>query len=268
MWNKLWRPWAAALLVVTLLLGSGAWALPARAESAAEEIFVEDMAEILTAEERDGLEVRAEQIARQYGVGVYVLIVEDFTYYYGDESIGDFAVSADVELGWGENYDGNRVALVQSVAERDYHLLTKGEKARKAVPDAALDMLSDSFVDNFREGDFAGGYQDFFDKTEELLLMEQQGKAFSSKDIPGARLWGLVGSLLLSVALAFGVCTVLKGQLKSVAKKQSAQGFVQGDLDLRVRRDTYSHSTTRQHVDSSSSRSSGGGGYGGKSGKY
>ena len=145
----------ACLLLCTLLL----LALPLTAGAEAKLDYVTDTAGILSSETRDALNQRAAQVSQQYGFPVYVIVVDDVKNYVNG-TIEYFAevIFSEYNLGAGESGDG--VLLAMSMAERDYDIYAHGDFGNYAFTDYGKERLAQSFLDNFRQDDWAGGFQD------------------------------------------------------------------------------------------------------------
>ena len=95
---------AVAILLLTTLC------LPACAASSAHIV---DLSELLSESEHSSLEAAAAQVEEQYGCGVYVVIVDDYSTYYDAGSIEEFAESAYAELELGVGTDRNCILLAR-----------------------------------------------------------------------------------------------------------------------------------------------------------
>ena len=245
---------------------------------AAEEDFpfVCDAALLLTDEEWLALEQHAEALSKQYQCAVYGITVDDYRD-YGSGSIYDVAKSIYLEydLGWGEEKSG--VLLMLSMYDRDYTLIAYGY-GNTAFTDYGKDYLSEQFLDNFSEDDWAGGCEDYLATCGNMLKMARAGKPL---DI-GSRIktWHLVAiSLLLGFAIAYAVCGAWRRSCrKKTAVSAGAGGYLApGGMNITLRDDLYSHTTqTRTKIERSSNSTTGssGGttvdrqGFSGKSGKF
>lgn len=257
------------LLALALLLG-----LSASAFAEARLDYVTDEAGILSEEERTQLNARAGQISEQYQCGVYVVIVNDYRSYVNG-NIETFAeeVFAGYDLGYGDSRDG--VMLAMSMADRDYDLYAHGDFGNYAFTDYGKGQLAESFLDNFRRNDWAGGFRDFVDTSETLIRRAKDGDPLDQwipdpVEEPGPSL--TPGKLLLSAVISalFGGATVggMKKQMKTAVKQTRAGNYVtQGGVNLRVRDDRFVNRTvTRQvirHDPPSGGSRPGGGHFGG-----
>ena len=257
------------LLALALLLS-----LSASAFAEARLDYVTDEAGILSEEERTRLNAQAGRISEQYQCGVYVVIVNDYRSYVNG-SIETFAeeVFASYDLGYGDSRDG--VMLAMSMADRDYDLYAHGSFGNYAFTDYGKGQLAESFLDNFRRSDWAGGFRDFVDMGETLIRRAKDGDPLDQwipdpVEEPGPSL--TPGKVLVSAVISaiFGGATVggMKKQMKTAVKQTRAANYVsQGGVTLRIRDDRFVNRTvTRQvirHDPPSGGSRPGGGHFGG-----
>lgn len=262
------------LSLLTVLLLLAALCLPA---AAAEDPlpYVCDTVPLLTDAEWESLESQASRLTTMYQCGVYFITVGDYTD-YGDGSIYDVAkaIYQVNDLGWGEEKSG--VLLLLSMAERDYTLIAYGY-GNTAFTDYGKDYLSEQFLDDFGDDDWAGGCEDYLVTCGEMLRMARNGEPmdFGSQ----VRTWHLVLiSLAIGFVLAFALCSSWRRACrKKTATAREAAGYLAGDMTFTQRSDRYVRTTqTRTKIERSSDSSSGGSGgttvdhdgFSGTSGKF
>lgn len=255
----------AALLILL------ACCLPA---SAAEDSlpYVCDTVPLLTGEEWEALEEQAAGLSAAYQCAVYFITVEDYTD-YGDGGIYDVAkaIYQANGLGWGGEKSG--ILLLLSMAERDYTLIAFGY-GNTAFTDYGKDCLSERFLDNFGDNDWAGGCRDYLDGCGELLRLARSGVPL---DI-GSRIrgWHLaLISLALGFLLALAICTVWRRicRRKTALAAEAGSYLAANGLTITHRNDRYLRTTqTRTKIERSSGSSGGTSvdrdGFSGKSGKF
>lgn len=225
-----------------------------------------DLAEILTIDELESLEEQASQIAKDYDCSVCVVTVEDYLdYAYSMEDLCDKYHESIVS----ETNQEDAIILALSMDERDYWLKDYGEIPRDAVTDYGHDQLKESFLDNFKNDDWAGGFADYLAKASDILEAAKNGtpldKSIISRILPA---YGI--GLLAAVIIAFIICGVFKSQMKTAVKATSADTYVTpGGVDIHIRQDNYTHTTrTKRKIESSNNSSGGGGGNHSSGGKF
>ena len=242
---------AVLLLIVCL-------SIPAFAD--AQLSYVTDDAGILYDSDISALEERAAAVSEQYGCGVYIVTVEDFTDYSDAYYVDDFGeeLFSSYDLGLGDGNCG--ILLILSMAERDYGLVAHGDFANTAFTDYGKYIMQDEFLDNFREDDWYGGFADYIaacgryleanangapidvepsDETEE----EYEPLSFGDK-LFFAALMAFRFGLPLGLIVAFIVCAIYKRQLKSVRRATEAARYtVSGGAEITAREDRFTHTT-------------------------
>ena len=238
--------------------------------------YVVDEAGLLTEEENQELESNAALLAEEYGLGVYIITVEDITDYVDEPDMVSAAETLYLAYELGEQEDQSGILLLLSMAERDYALFAFGY-GNTAFTDYGKSYLSGKFLDDFGEDDWYDGFVDYQRTCGEMVASAQNGEAIDVDNVPtssNARIYGIVACIILGVLIAFIVRAVLKGQLKSVAMGTGAEAFVTAEgLTLTDRSDLYTHTTESRVYDppnddndsgGTSIRSSGGSGSSGK----
>lgn len=242
---------------------------------AAQEEFplICDSAELLTDEECLQMQVRAQRISELYQCAVYVITVDDYRD-YGSGSIDAVAQSLyqKYDLGWGEERSG--VMLMLSMCERDYTIIAYGY-GNTAFTDYGKDYLSEQFLDNFADDDWAGGCEDYLAVCGNMLKMAREGEPLTIRS--RVKTWHVVLiSLLLGFVIAYAVCGAWRNACKKkTAVRAEASGYLApGGIQITLRDDAYSHTTqTRTKIERESTSSSGGttinsDGFSSKSGKF
>ena len=261
---------ASLLLVIILLLS-----LSVCAHAEARIDYVSNYAGILSSDEQKDRRDRAAAVSAQYDFGVYVVVVDDHTQYVNG-SIEDFAeeIFHSYGLGVGETEEG--MILAMSMKERDYDIYAHGEFGNYAFTDYGKEQLADSFLDNFRRNDWAGGFRDFIETSADML---QKAKDGNPVDIwipdpdpveTGPSFDGFKAAISLAMGALFGGGAVggMKRSMKTAVKQTQAENYIRGGVNLRGERDTFVNRTVtrtriRQENNSSSSSRPGGGHFGG-----
>lgn len=263
------------LLSLLLLL---ALVLPVQAR---ETVYVYDEAGILSYEEREALDDIARQISQAQECAVYFVTVPDYRA-YGSGSVYEVAkrIYLGNDFGWGQEKSG--VMLLLSMEDRDYSLIAYGY-GNTAFTDYGKDSLSEEFLDDFRDDDWAAGCRDYLTGCEKLLSMARAGTPLDvGVKIPKEPmtfgdwviLWlkCLAGSFLVSLLIC-GIWLLVAKQ--KVREQSRAAGYLeQGSLNITRRVDRYTHTTVvRTKIEKDPPKSSGGttvgsSGFSGKSGKF
>ena len=252
------------LLVALLLLGLCCTAF-AEAPATEPQLWnITDTVGLLTSDEDLTLEERAEEISAQYGVGIYLLILEDYSEYYDDPYETAYELYHQNTLGMGEDRDG--VILLMSMSDRKYATFFYGPKAEYAFDAYGQELMEEEFLDNFRDDDWYGGFEDYLEVCDEYLARAEAGDPVRGdySSAGGSDGSGIGTTILvclgISAVIALIVCLILRGKMKSVRKGTHADAYVAGSLNLTASRDQYTHTTeTRTKIEHESSDSGGGG---------
>lgn len=249
-------------LCITMLLAGSLCALASEPQLP----YVTDAAELLSDEAELKLTQMALQVEQTYGVGVYMVTVEDYREF--DPSgvyEATYGIYHAYTMGAGSGREG--IMLLISMRERDYALFRYGEKTAYAFNEYGLAKLEEEFLDNFAQDDWSGGFGDYIRTCADYLESAEAGKPVSKSPATMILLFAVI-----SLGIAAIVCAVLVGQMKTVHKKTSAEGYAVGSVYLTDQFDQFTHRTeTRRKIERSSSgsgHSKSGGGGSGRSGKF
>lgn len=209
----------------------------------------------------------AQSVSKQYGCGVYVVTVDDYTDF---DTRGVYEATYGIyhQYSLGEGDDRNGAMLLLSMRERDWATFFYGPTAEYAFDAYGQEELEDAYLDYFRDNDWYGGFAGYINECGRYLELAAQGTPVRRSPV-GA----ILIVVLVSCLIALIVCMILRGKMKSVAKKTEAGSYISdAGLSLTRREDQYTHTTTTQRkIESSSSSGSSsesGGGGSGRSGKF
>ena len=259
------RRFACIVLAALLLLGLCCTAFAEEADTTGPQLWnITDTVGLLTSDEDQSLEERAEEISAQYGVGVYLLILEDYSEYYDDPYETAYQFYHGYTLGEGEDRDG--VILMLSMSNRKYATFFYGPKAEYAFDAYGQELMEEEFLDDFRDDDWYDGFEDYLEVCAEYLARAEAGDPVRGdySSAGGSDGSGIGTTILvclgISAVIAMIVCLILRGKMKSVRKGTHADAYVTGSLNLTASRDQYTHTTeTRTKIEHESSDSGGGG---------
>lgn len=261
--RRKWSVFAALLLLITVLVLS---------VRASEHAFVDDSADILTTEEELLLEETAQKISQQYGCGVYIVTLWDYSAYGSNVRSAAEKYYTNHNCGLGDDADG--ILLMLSMAERDYALIAHGELSNRAFTDYGKELLSEEFLDDFRYDAWFDGFEDYLSVSDEFLSAAVAGKPVDVAAESGSSAGLTLIMLLLIPAVIAGVaCGIMAATMKTARKQTHADAYQKG-IQLTHRHDRFiTRTVVRQKIESSSSSSGGGtrinsGGFSGKSGKF
>ena len=166
-------------------------------------------------------------------------------------------------FGYGENHEG--VLLLVSMDPREYRILSNGYAGEAIGPDQ-IDTLCDVVEFYLVKGNYATAFTLFANECEEYLAYYQAGSPFNAGK-------SFMISLVIGIIAGLITAFVMKGQLKSVRKQDSARVYVKkGSMRLTYSRDIFLYRNVertkkQERVESTSSgsgdtaRSKGGGSF-------
>lgn len=215
---------------------------------------VTDDAGLLTNSQAQRLEQMAAALADRYDVGIYIVTVAD---YHSIDPAGVYEATYGVyhayTMGEGSGRDG--LMLLLSMRERDYALFCYGNDASYAFSDYGMAQLEEVFLDNFRENDWYGGFEDYIRECGAYLE-----KAAAGQPVRESPAGMILVFAVIALVIALIVCLILVGQMKSVRKQTTAGAYAVGGLNLTRQVDLFTHRTeSRRRIQESSSSSGGGG---------
>ena len=242
-------------------------------QSAPATPYVIDDARLLTIEQRQELNTYAEKITETYGVGIYIMSVEDFHNYGEEPQIFDVLWNYyhDNSLGYGADRQG--MILMLSIAERDFATFFYGEDTEYAFNGFGQAQLENYFLDDFGSDDWYDGFMDFLVASEDFMAKAAAGEPV--RDNP----WSLASVfVLIALFASFVVTRLLWMKMANVAAQKGAARYQTADgLVLTKQVDQFLTQTVRRRkIESSdsgsgksgSSRAHSGGGGSGRSGKF
>lgn len=258
------RKLTCLFLTLVLLLGLTALAFAA---DGAQLPYITDSAGLLTQSEADELESMAQSVSQQYGCGVYVVTVDDYT---DIDTRGAYEAAYSIyhQYSLGEGADRSGALLLLSMRERDWATFFYGPTAEYAFNAYGQEKLEDAYLGYFRDNDWYGGFSGYIGECGRYLELAAQGSPVrASKLVP------ILIVVAIACLIAGIVCGILCSKMKSVSKKTEAGSYISAaGLKLTLQEDQYTHTSTSQRkIESSSSSGSSsesGGGGSGRSGKF
>lgn len=273
--QKIQRSRIFAVLALVLLLV--VQVLPAFAAESGAGQLVNDTAGILTEEQAAELEARAKAIQSEYGLDVAIVTVP---YMAGSSDAREYAKLLYDQYSIGTGSERSGILLMLSMQYRDYALIAHGE-GNQVLTDYGNEKMADSFLDYFRDDDWAGGFDDYLDTANDYCHdYYVDGEAY---DVSLARTFGKICLLLAVVgAPLIGALTVgvMINSMKTARRQTHAEYYVDhehGGLVLSDQSDDYIYSQTivthRPKMDNDGGGFGGGttidaGGFSGSSGKF
>lgn len=244
----------STILVVMLALSM------ALSVSAAPKTFVLDDAGLLTQQEAAELSGTLSRLSDTYDAQIVVVTIPSAEGNDPDAIVEYFYDN--MGIGYGEGLDG--VLLLVCMDPREYRILSNGYCAA-AIDPADINAIGSVIVNDLSEGDYADAFDIFAEKCEYYLDGHLNGFSFN---------FGMNLMIALMVGLVAGLITAksLKGQLKTVHKKNEAKSYIKaGSMNLQTQNDVFLYRDIRRtpkprdnntrSSSGGSSRSTGGGSF-------
>ena len=156
---------------------------PAALADGAQLSFLTDDAGLLTASESAALEKTAQSIAQRWGVGIYIVTVDD-SYRIDGRGTYEAAYTFYHNHSLGVGAERNGAILLLSMNDRAFARFYYGEKSEYAFNGYAQEQIEDVFLDNFRENDWYGGFSDYLTACGEYLALAAEGRPARRSPVP------------------------------------------------------------------------------------
>ena len=236
-------------------------------EAGAQLHYVTDAAGLLSKNENILLEKMAESVSQKYGVGVYIVTVEDYRDFHSEGVYkATYTIYHEYTMGEGPNRDG--IMLLLSMDDRDWAMFCYGSRCEYAFNSYGQEKLEKVFLDNFGENDWYGGFEDYVKECNVYLE-----KAAAGKPVRASLFFPILIVIGLSLLAATVIVTVIWEKMGKVSEKATANYYISAGLRLTEQTDRFTHKTTSSRKIERSSSSGGsssesGGGGSGRSGKF
>ena len=237
-------------------------------QTEAQLYYVTDSAGLLSERENAQLEKMAEAVSKRYGVGVYIVTLEDYRDFHPEGVYkATYTIYHQYTMGEGPNRDG--IMLLLSMDNRNWAMFCYGSRCEYAFNSYGQQQLEKVFLDDFGEDDWYGGFEDYVKECSVYLE-----KASAGKPVRASLFYPLLIVIGLSLLAAAAIVAVIWQKMDNVSKKATANDYVSAGLQLTEQSDRFTHKTTssrkieRSSSSGSSSQSESGGGGSGRSGTF
>jgi len=239
--------------------------------------YIFDDAGMLTADEFESLNSYAKQISEYYECGVHILTTDsEEADEYNIQMFAEDEYLRYTDYGWGEDKDG--FLLVLGTYDRSYWLLAYGPWGNYALTDYAKDEMANQFLDNFRNDDWAGGFNDYLSYANYVLDCAAQGQpvdVYYDREETDVGVEAYAFAAVIGLIAALITCSRYKKQMRTAVIATKADAYVDvGDINMRVRKDIFRYETEdRERIEEDNDKNRGGTtvnsrGFSGKGGKY
>ena len=186
-------------------------------QTGAQLSYVTDAAGLLSENENMLLEKMAESVSQKYGVGVYIVTVEDYRDFHSEGVYkATYTIYHQYTMGEGPNRDG--IMLLLSMDDRDWAMFCYGSRCEYTFNSYGQEKLEKVFLDNFAENDWYGGFEDYVKECSVYLE-----KASAGKPVRASLFYPLLIVIGLSLLAAAAVVAVIWRKMDTVSKKSNRE---------------------------------------------
>lgn len=203
-----------------------------------------DQADLLSDSEETELLAELDEISERQQVDVVVVTRKSLNGKSAMEYADDFYDRKG--YGFGEEKDG--ILFLISMEERDWYISTTGFGIT-AVTDAGLEYMSEQFLDDLKDGEYAAAFTRFAQLCDDYVTQARTGMPYDADHLPKEP-FAFVEYLIMAFGIAFLISLIATGimrsKLKSVNSQSAADSYVKtGSMKLTKEKDMFLY----QHVD-------------------
>lgn len=243
------------LAAFLLCLCMGITALPVFASGSLPNLV--DDAGLLDSSQREELEETLSEISQTYQCDVVVVTKNSL----GGKAATPYADDYYDEKGYGYGEAGDGILLLVAMQERQWAISTKGDGIR-IFTDAGQEYMVEKFRPYLSDGDYEKAFLCFADICEDFLAQADLGTPYDVGNMPKEKLspWWILAAAVIGFVISLLVTGVMKGQLKTVKRKPTADNYIKdGSFVLRRERDVFLYRNVSR-VKKPEPQSGGGGG--------
>lgn len=221
-------------------------AIPVAAKSAPDRVV--DEAGLLSKSEESALRETLDEMSEEYQADIVVVTLESV----GRESIDDYIVSYFEDNDYGLGDDKSCAMLMIDMEERDIRILTYGF-CNDAMSDSDVDNIIDEISPMLTDEEYADAFHTFADKCAEYIDGYLNFPVFTN----------LIICLVIGLVIALIATGVMRGQLKTVRKQDTANQYVKsGSMHVTHSSDLFLYRNVSRVKKAQNSSGSHGGGSG------
>lgn len=206
-----------------------------------------DDANLLTEDEETQLLGTLDEISKRQEVDVAVITANSLD--------GRTAMEAADDLfdycgyGFGTGRDG--LLFLISMGEREWHISTHGY-AVTAFTDAGLEFISEQFIDDLKDGNYAAVFQTYAEWCDNFITQAKTGAPYDVDNLPKLP-FSVLGVGIFSLGVGFlaalFVTGIMKGRLKSVHSQRKSDAYIKKDsFKLDKRDDLFLYKDVRRRL--------------------
>ena len=226
------------MTILILCLGLAVPAFAEKTEGFANEYpRVIDNAELLSADERELLTSKLDEISTRQKVDVTVVTTDTLD----GLTVSDYAERFYESHNYGYGPDKDGTILLISMEDHDWYMATYGY-AITAFTDAGIQYIGEEMTGDLSDGDFAAAFDRFADECDDFITQAKTGEPYdidNEPQKPMSWIWIPI-SLVAGIVLSLIVVGTMKSKLKTVRFQAAANNYVKaGSMNLTESRDIF-----------------------------
>lgn len=229
-------------IVLLALLLSVFFVYPVLAAKDAPRLF--DKADLLSDSEEEELSAKLDEISERQQADLVVVTQKSLKGKSPMEFADDFYDNKG--YGFGDGKDG--ILFLISMEERDWYISTSGFGIT-AVTDAGREYMSEQFLDDLKEGEYAAAFTTFAELCDDFLTQARTGTPYDVDHLPKepfAFFGGMITALVIGFLISLIATGIMRRKLKSVHRQPAADSYVKkGSVKLTKENDLFLY----QHIE-------------------
>lgn len=197
-----------------------------------------DKADLLSDSEEAELLEKLDEISQRQQADIVVVTRKSLE----GKSAMEYADDFYDEKGYGFGAQKDGILFLISMEERDWYISTRGFGIT-AVTDAGLEYMSQQFLDDLKEGEYAAAFTVFAELCDDFLTQARTGTPYDVDFLPKEP-FAFLGMLVVSMGIGFLISLVVTGimrsRLKTVHSRAGAKDYVdEGSMKLTKEKDLF-----------------------------
>ncbi len=176
-----------------------------------------DKAGLLSEDEKTELLYKLDEISERQQMDIVIVTMNSLEGESPMEYADDFYDN--YGYGFGDNHDG--ILFLISIEERNWYISTTGYGII-AVTDAGRKYMSEKFLDNLSEGEYAIAFTTFANLCDNFITQAKAGKPYDVGNLPKEPFWA-VGNFVITFGIGFIISLIVTGMMKSKLKTIHSQ---------------------------------------------
>lgn len=203
-----------------------------------------DEADLLSDEEEMKLHKMLDEISVRQQTDIVVVTVDSL----GGASPVEYADDFYDSHGYGFGDDKDGILFLISMEERDWYVSTTGFGIT-AVTDAGLEYMSDNFLDDLSDGEYAAAFTAFAGLCDDFITQARSGEPYDAGHLPKPPFRFVINFFItfgIGFLIALIAVSTMKGRLKAVRCQSAADCYVKsGSLQITRSNDLFLY----RHID-------------------